>query len=280
MTKEAAATGFRDTLRGLVNRVANEPEHDDDAHGEEREATASDLSAKRAELSKHVVGEPAERFAYRTTIDRGATLWKLVAKDDATKNQRQKRNFFDLGGRDGQLKILLGSVQGEYDRVRHAKAKEQFASRFNYFGCDIKPTGPNVVAGDLCAEDYVDNNRQFESFFDVVYSNNTFEHLYRPWITVKHIARMLKPDGLVVLVAPFAQRYHKSPDDFFRYSHTSFAKMFSTETDMKFETVITGYDTFQRRMNVFGRRFDALVEDDFGGWRETWYACTVLKRTG
>ena len=184
----------------------------------------------------------------------------------------------DLGGRDGRLKILLGSVSGVYKKDLHRQNLARFHNKFNYTGCDLKPTSERVIAGDLCYDSYVSENSVYTNYFDVIYSNNVFEHLRRPWVTVKHIDKMLKPNGICVIVAPFSQRYHKSPDDYFRYTHTAIENLFRSETKMNFSMILTAYVTFQRRMNIFGRKNDALVEDSFGGCRETWYTVTILRK--
>src|SRR5262249_36854278 len=126
--------------------------------------------------------------------------------------------------------------------------------------------------------DYLEENQHYVDYFDVIYSNNVFEHLTRPWITVQHIDKMLRVGGICAIVVPFAQRYHKSPVDCFRYTHTAIASLFTTETEMKFKVLATGYDIYHRRLNVWGRKLDAMVPDEFGGWRETWYTVSVLQK--
>jgi SAM-dependent methyltransferase len=45
--------------------------------------------------------------------------------------------------------------------------------------------------------------------FDVVISGQTLEHCRRPWNTVKEIARVLKPGGIICLIAPWSFFVHK-----------------------------------------------------------------------
>lgn len=230
-------------------------------------------------IANKTVGTAAEKFDYDTSLDRAGTVFGLVM-NHAEANKERKLNFLDLGGRDGKLKILLGSKNGRYSRDDHTKNKKSFYSRFNYTGCDLSPRSKNVIVGDFCEEDYVEKNSQYRDYFDVIYSNNVFEHLYRPWMTVRHIDAMLRKGGLCAIVVPFAQRYHKSPVDHFRYTHTAIAALFKTEAKSTYRTLVTGYDIHQRRMNVLGHNASALVPDAFGGWRETWYTVTVLQKEG
>jgi SAM-dependent methyltransferase len=57
-----------------------------------------------------------------------------------------------------------------------------------------------------------------DASFDVALSTNTLEHIRRPWVTVREMARILKPGGLMFLLVPMpnAHRYHAHPIDCWR----------------------------------------------------------------
>jgi len=117
-----------------------------------------------------------------------------------------------------------------------------------------------------------------ESFFDIIYSNDVFEHLQRPWIAANNINFLLKEEGTVIIIAPFSQRYHAVPNDYFRYTHTSFYSLFSDYADYKL--IKTGYDINGRRNNWQGSGTvsDIVPTDSFGAWRETWVTFTALNK--
>ena len=54
-------------------------------------------------------------------------------------------------------------------------------------------------------------------YFDVVISSQTFEHIEFPWKTMEEISRVLKPNGLICIIAPAKAPIHKYPLDTFRY---------------------------------------------------------------
>jgi SAM-dependent methyltransferase len=54
--------------------------------------------------------------------------------------------------------------------------------------------------------------------FDTVLSVQVLEHTPRPQALVNEMARVLAPDGLLILTAPFQFRLHEEPHDYFRYS--------------------------------------------------------------
>jgi len=54
--------------------------------------------------------------------------------------------------------------------------------------------------------------------FDTVLSVQVLEHTPRPGPLVAEMARVLAPDGVLILTAPFQFRLHEQPHDYFRYS--------------------------------------------------------------
>ncbi len=57
-----------------------------------------------------------------------------------------------------------------------------------------------------------------ENSFDAVICNQVLEHIATPEITLSEIQRVLKPQGYVLLTAPFLGDEHEQPFDFYRYS--------------------------------------------------------------
>ena len=54
--------------------------------------------------------------------------------------------------------------------------------------------------------------------FDTVLSVQVLEHTPRPGALMAEMSRVLAPDGVLILTAPFQFRLHEQPHDYFRYS--------------------------------------------------------------
>jgi len=54
--------------------------------------------------------------------------------------------------------------------------------------------------------------------FDTVLNVQVLEHTPHPARLVAEMSRVLKDDGLLILIAPFSFRLHEEPHDYFRYS--------------------------------------------------------------
>jgi SAM-dependent methyltransferase len=52
------------------------------------------------------------------------------------------------------------------------------------------------------------------------------EHVPRPWVVAQEIRRILKPNGVCVVTAPFLQASHADPDDYFRYTIAGLESLF------------------------------------------------------
>ncbi len=52
--------------------------------------------------------------------------------------------------------------------------------------------------------------------YDIVLSGQVLEHVRKPWIWIKELARICKPGGLVITINPVSWPYHEAPVDCWR----------------------------------------------------------------
>ena len=223
------------------------------------------------------VGKPG-KCGYRTDIDKEA-LSRAYILNQSRPAHRPLR-FLDVGGRDGKLSYLLGNIGPlQFDQDTYDRNRAIFSAAYEYFGMDLIPAGANVLAGDMCSRVYLDDKREQVGTFDVVYSNEVFEHLARPWIAVENIDSLLRDGGLCVIVVPFSQRYHESPGDYFRYTPDGIIELFRAAG--RYEVLETGFDIRARRYDWQGNgdANDVCPSDKYGAWRETWYSLAILRKT-
>lgn len=84
---------------------------------------------------------------------------------------------------------------------------------WEYIGVDIAP-GPNV---DRVMTDEYSTWIPLDSI-DLVISGQCLEHVRNPFKAVAEMDRILKPGGLLFLIAPFAWECHRFPLDCFRFA--------------------------------------------------------------
>lgn len=208
-----------------------------------------------------------------------ATQFNFYNKEAVSRRYilERKGKFLDVGARDGDLSYLLGIGSNlEKNSVLYRKNKKLFDEKFEYYGIDLNPTSKDrVLVGDICSDGF---GEKYKDFFDVVYSNNVFEHLKKPWVAADNIMRMTKKGGIVVTIVPFSQRYHQSPEDYFRYTHVGINSLF--ENCGNVEILESGYDILGRRNNWQGngKKKDIVPVDKFGAWRETWITVSIIKK--
>jgi len=183
--------------------------------------------------------------------------------------------FLDVGARDGFLTYLLGITSNMHrDDTLYRENKKKFDSKYEYYGMDLTAQGERILTGDICSLNFIDQN--LINFFDVIYSNNVFEHLKKPWLAAVNLIKMIKPGGIIITIVPFSQRYHESPVDYFRYTHTGINSLFGENV----RVLESGYD-IQGRRNDWqgsGNANDIVPEDKFGAWRETWFTVSIVEK--
>jgi SAM-dependent methyltransferase len=84
---------------------------------------------------------------------------------------------------------------------------------WNYHGIDLE-AGDNV---DLVIADGNDWREINDDSYDVILCSQVLEHARYPWRVTQEIARVLRPRGLTLLIAPSAGHVHRYPEDCFRY---------------------------------------------------------------
>jgi SAM-dependent methyltransferase len=217
------------------------------------------------------------RIAYDTSI-----IKEQAARDHLFSLPGQDLNFLDIGARDGRLDYLLGiRANLDFDAELYSHNRRLFDERFRYFGLDLEPAADDderVLSGDICADEFLRSYPDYRGTFDIAYSNNVFEHLRRPWVAARNILDLLKPGGTCITIAPFSLRYHESPEDHFRYTHTGLVALFEEHAPVR--TVLAGYDIAGRRNNWqgMGTAKDTVPADEFGAWRENWFAIAIVEK--
>jgi SAM-dependent methyltransferase len=247
-------------------------------------------------LSKEETGSVAAiRDGQRVIIDRHQQLNTHVAVppaiDHAINKEQCSRDilfdphtpsghFVEIGSGDGRLVYLLG-IRGNFafDEKLYVESKATFDRKFNYVGIDLEPDPEHsILGGDVCRDDFCDSMRGELKRAAVVYSNNVFEHLRRPWIAARNVYSLLQPGGVGITVVPFSQRYHESPGDYFRYTHEGLRSLF--EDAGPIEVLRAGYDILGRRNDWqgTGNARDTVPVDEFGAWRETWFTFFAFRK--
>lgn len=113
-------------------------------------------------------------------------------------------NVLDIGSCGTPWKNVDGS--GNYKHLFTDK-------KFKYVGLDMT-AGPNV---DICVNTPYYWSALQDSQFDVVISGQAFEHMEFFWLTLEEISRVLKPTGLLCIIAPRFWERHRAPIDTYRF---------------------------------------------------------------
>jgi SAM-dependent methyltransferase len=140
---------------------------------------------------------------------------------------------------------------GSKSYLGHETYKTLFPSPlYEYVGLDIEP-GSNV---DIVQNGYVWSGLAHSSF-DVVISGQTFEHNPFFWVTFCEMARILKPCGHMLVIAPGGGTVHRFPYDCWRFYPDAWMSLCAV-------TGLTLVESYFEPDDIFG-------EIDGGKWRDS-----------
>jgi SAM-dependent methyltransferase len=156
---------------------------------------------------------PVRRTA-RATADWVDLQYSFILQQIAKAAPRARGRLLDVGCGDKPYEATFRPYVTEYIGIEHE---------------GVFPK-TNASAGERRPDLYYDGTRlPFEDrSFDTVVSIQVLEHTPRPQPLLDEIARVLRPDGLLILSAPFSGRLHEEPYDFFRYTPHGLRAMCAT----------------------------------------------------
>lgn len=158
-------------------------------------------------LRRAVAGKPAPQpltpADYQPEFDFDTWFWANAPRPDC-------RSVLEAG--------TLQSVPG---RSTHSMWGFPMVKPEDYVRLDIFE-GPDVdVVGDLHALPADWSNR-----FDCFIAHAVWEHLERPWIAAREVARVLAPGGVFLVVTHQTFPLHGYPNDYFRFSREALRLLF------------------------------------------------------
>ena len=145
----------------------------------------------------------AARRLARDAVDWVDIQWSVIVKLLKAAAPRARGKLLDVGCGEKPYEAFFRSHVASYTGIEHAA------------------TFAKTAAGHRSHADVVyDGDRMPfpDGTFDTVLSVQVLEHTPRPGALIKEIARVLAPDGLLILTAPFSFRVHEQPHDYFRYT--------------------------------------------------------------
>lgn len=117
----------------------------------------------------------------------------------------------DLGSESRVLEV--GTKQAVPGISTHSQASFPNVSRSNYVMIDVLP-GPDV---DIVANLHALPS-EWDGTFQAFLAGAVFEHLERPWIAAREVARVLDEGGFCYIATHQTFPLHGYPSDFFRFS--------------------------------------------------------------
>jgi SAM-dependent methyltransferase len=140
----------------------------------------------------------------RTTSDWVDLQWSVLVGSLKQAAPRARGRLLDVGCGNKPYEEYFRPYVSEYFGIEHESTFELTTSGNGARRPDILYDGMNLPFPDRT--------------FETVLSVQVLEHTPFPGQLVCEMSRVLRDDGLLILVAPFQFRLHEQPHDYFRYS--------------------------------------------------------------
>ena len=117
-------------------------------------------------------------------------------------------------------------VADRNERNWRSLVAKRFGSRAGFLGVDLVE-GANVdQVLDICGPARSVAAKLGEARFDLVICCHVLEHTREPRRAAHNIEGLLRPGGLAFIATPWAQAFHATPDDYWRFSLQGLCLMF------------------------------------------------------
>mgnify|MGYP000887200974 CR=1 FL=1 len=165
---------------------------------------------------------------------------------------KNKIKLLDIGGGRGYGEIFSNNPSIDYFVLDLNEKKNEKNMTF--------------IKGDI-----TDQNLDIEEKFDIIFTKDTYEHILNPWDSTNNIINNLVDNGLFFFLAPFSWRYHSSPYDTYRYTHTGAQYLFERNNKMK--KIFSGYQKRKNRNGFWKNKKDFCFDNNkiFTECIETFY---------
>jgi SAM-dependent methyltransferase len=199
-----------------------------------------------------------------------------MLKEDLAEEQKM--------GDSNQFKILIDNVPTVSGKVLEIGSKNygnttsfrDHYTRNEYVGLDLEAGDGVDVIVDLTKG----IGSLQENSFSLAICCSVMEHTDKPWVMAQNISRLLKKDGLLFVSVPWVWRYHKYPDDYFRYSPAGIKALYDEFewTKIYYHTTAPG-EIFDVGKAGFENKLHIVLRTDEGHMRK-YLPCVMISMIG
>lgn len=118
-------------------------------------------------------------------------------------------------------------------------------------------TSDGVIRGDMGE----DMSHVPDQILDFVVCTQVFEHIPHFWNAMPNLARMVKPQGVMLFTVPWAYSFHPDPGDFYRYSPMAVTHLLESNGFAVCHMVSDGWRSLQ--MHVMGLTLKDIRDETY-----------------
>jgi SAM-dependent methyltransferase len=179
------------------------------------------------------------------------------------------------------LKTVTKNVTGP---ILEIGSKAVSISEFRDYFSNQEFTGTDIEDGagvDIVCDLTKNTNELPKNYYKLVICCNVLEHVPNPWVMAKNISELVADNGVLYISSPWVWKYHKYPDDYYRFSFKAIEYLFP---DFKwghyaYSTELPDTLTFVETNSDFDRR-RAFVENLPNGSIKKYLPYSIINMLG
>lgn len=155
-------------------------------------------------MSKRLLTLPGVNWALRQLSSFVDLQWAIMVRQLAEVAPRAGGRLLDVGCGQKPYQKIFSPFVNEYIGLEHEATFAETSSASHESRPDVYYDGVTIPFDDAS--------------FDTLLNIQVLEHTPKPQALVHEMARVLRPDGILIVSAPFSFRLHEEPHDYFRFT--------------------------------------------------------------
>ena len=99
--------------------------------------------------------------------------------------------------------------------------------------------------------------------YDIVFSGQTFEHAGQFWKTFTEMCRIVKPDGMIIVIAPSSGPVHRYPVDCYRFMPDAMSALAEQSDVVLLDSWTSDFGPFHDAVGVFRKNGTTAITQEF-----------------
>ncbi len=176
--------------------------------------------------------------------------------------------------------VILDVGSGPQPFKKHCTHLQYVSQDFSQYNPEENPSGLHLEDWEYSKQDIISDIVSIpraNASFDAILCTEVFEHIPAPIDAIKELSRLLKPNGILILTAPFCSMTHFAPYFFYTGFSRYFYETHLTQNNFEIVELSPNGNYFKYYLQETSR-FGSMAEK-YCGKKLSWFEKLIVKAT-